>query len=203
VYVNFDGPKALPFLERGEITTERMRVYAGYGGWAPAQLEGEVAQHAWFVAESANLSHLIEVVGRGDHGDLESPEEVGDVAHPEGEGVVPVREREMRDRQYAQTSVPEDHSVSRTDQRSAPPALSPNALSAPVTLYSRISVSLLVDDEDEDESEEEDVEDESVGDSTDSEDEFFESDVAVWRLAMSALGGEYADMAQLPATSGV
>lgn len=30
----------------------RLRVYAGYAGWAPGQLEGELGQEAWFVVDA-------------------------------------------------------------------------------------------------------------------------------------------------------
>jgi putative transcriptional regulator len=39
-----------PSIERLEL--ERVRVFAGYAGWAPGQLEGEVLQDAWFVVDA-------------------------------------------------------------------------------------------------------------------------------------------------------
>ena len=35
--------------ERDEATLGRVRVYAGYAGWAPGQLDGEIEAGAWFV----------------------------------------------------------------------------------------------------------------------------------------------------------
>jgi putative transcriptional regulator len=31
---------------------QRIRVFAGYSGWGPSQLEGELAEDAWFVADA-------------------------------------------------------------------------------------------------------------------------------------------------------
>jgi putative transcriptional regulator len=39
-----------PVIEQFELET--VRVFAGYAGWAPGQLEGEVAQGAWFVVDA-------------------------------------------------------------------------------------------------------------------------------------------------------
>lgn len=37
--------------EAQNATVRRIRVFAGYAGWAPGQLDGELAQEAWVVVE--------------------------------------------------------------------------------------------------------------------------------------------------------
>lgn len=39
-----------PVLERAEL--ESLRIFAGYAGWAPGQLEEEIALDAWYVVEA-------------------------------------------------------------------------------------------------------------------------------------------------------
>ncbi|MFU8839201.1 MAG: YqgE/AlgH family protein [Nitriliruptoraceae bacterium] len=39
-----------PTLAAGEL--ERVRIFAGYAGWAPEQLEDEIAQGAWFAVDA-------------------------------------------------------------------------------------------------------------------------------------------------------
>jgi putative transcriptional regulator len=36
--------------ERMDASVRRLRVFAGYAGWAPGQLETELEQEAWFLA---------------------------------------------------------------------------------------------------------------------------------------------------------
>ncbi len=38
-------------LDRAGTETRRGRVYAGYAGWGPGQLEGELEEEGWFVVE--------------------------------------------------------------------------------------------------------------------------------------------------------
>lgn len=38
--------------DSGNTSLQRIRVFAGYTGWAPGQLEGELEQDAWVVAEA-------------------------------------------------------------------------------------------------------------------------------------------------------
>ncbi len=40
-----------PVLAAGEL--ERLRIFAGYAGWSPGQLEDEITQGAWFPVDAA------------------------------------------------------------------------------------------------------------------------------------------------------
>lgn len=41
-----------PGPDGAEVDVEALRLFAGYTGWGPAQLEGELAEDAWFVADA-------------------------------------------------------------------------------------------------------------------------------------------------------
>lgn len=69
--VDLDGP--VPDL--GQLAG--LRVFAGYAGWSPGQLEGELAEGAWFITEardsdlvSAHPDRLWRDVLRRQHGDV-------------------------------------------------------------------------------------------------------------------------------------
>lgn len=44
------GSLGLADLDEDSSNLDRVRLYAGYAGWGAGQLEGEIAQGAWFVA---------------------------------------------------------------------------------------------------------------------------------------------------------
>jgi putative transcriptional regulator len=39
-------------LESGDASVNQVRIYAGYSGWSPGQLDDEIAEGAWFVLEA-------------------------------------------------------------------------------------------------------------------------------------------------------
>ena len=41
-----------PDVDLGELPVSRARVFAGYSGWGPGQLEAELAEPAWIVADA-------------------------------------------------------------------------------------------------------------------------------------------------------
>jgi putative transcriptional regulator len=45
------GPLGTLDPEAANASLRRLRVYAGYAGWAPGQLDGELEQGAWIVAD--------------------------------------------------------------------------------------------------------------------------------------------------------
>jgi putative transcriptional regulator len=47
------GPLGLLDPERPDPAVRRLRVYAGYAGWAPGQLDAELAEDAWITAPVA------------------------------------------------------------------------------------------------------------------------------------------------------
>ncbi|MBW3618744.1 MAG: YqgE/AlgH family protein [Actinobacteria bacterium] len=66
------GPDWMPIVDRLRVVdlsagpsvadeqVEAARVFVGYAGWAPGQLEDEVAAEAWFVADARDLDALID-----------------------------------------------------------------------------------------------------------------------------------------------
>lgn len=66
------GPDWIPIVDRLRVVdlaagpgvadelVEAARVFVGYAGWAPGQLEAEVAAEAWFVADARDLDALID-----------------------------------------------------------------------------------------------------------------------------------------------
>ena len=51
---NFETIRAL--LESGQLSESEIRFFVGYSGWTKNQLDEEINQNAWYVAESSNLA---------------------------------------------------------------------------------------------------------------------------------------------------
>lgn len=51
VYLSGD-PELLGSIMRGEMTVAAFRAYAGYSGWAPGQLQAEIARGGWYVIKA-------------------------------------------------------------------------------------------------------------------------------------------------------
>jgi putative transcriptional regulator len=50
VYLSLDAPFLDGLLRRPDLPRE-LRLYAGYAGWAPGQLEREIGRHDWYLLE--------------------------------------------------------------------------------------------------------------------------------------------------------
>lgn len=51
---NFETIRAL--LDSGQLNEQDVRFFVGYSGWTKDQLNEEIRQNAWYVAEASNLS---------------------------------------------------------------------------------------------------------------------------------------------------
>ena len=49
VYVSTDAALLEPLAQSGKDNAETLRVFAGYAGWAPGQLDGEIQRRGWHV----------------------------------------------------------------------------------------------------------------------------------------------------------
>ncbi len=56
-YLTDDVEKIVAALIENEITVNELKIFSGYSGWSPQQLEGEIARKVWTVVDLYNLDY--------------------------------------------------------------------------------------------------------------------------------------------------
>ncbi len=61
IYVGGDFDQLYPFIQQKHLDESQIRFFLGYSGWSKGQLESEIKENAWVVAEIEDCKEIMQI----------------------------------------------------------------------------------------------------------------------------------------------